>query len=90
MAFGMSPSLSGWSVALDRMHGGGGGEQHAGEDDDAGEQRAPLVGDQAAERGQRRRIARELQKAHQPRQRQQCAVRETAAPAAAAAGPARR
>ena len=68
------------TVGLDRafhgMHGGGGGEQDAGEDDDAGEQRAPFAGDQAAERGQRRRVAGELQEAHQPRQRHQCARRE--------------
>ncbi len=68
--------LVGLEVALDRIHGGSGCEQNAREDDDAGEQRAPLGGDQAAERCQRRRVARELQEAHQPRQCQQCHVWE--------------
>ena len=58
------------------IHGGGRREQHAREDDDAGEQRAPLGGDQAAERCQRRRVARELQEAHQPCQQHELVARK--------------
>ena len=68
--------LVGLEGAFHGMHGGRGQEQDAGKNDDAGKQRAPLAGNETAEGGERRRIARELEKAHQARQRRQRAVRE--------------
>lgn len=56
---------------FDGVHGSGGAEQHANKYDYACQERPPLAGDDAANGGQCRGIARKLQEAHQAREQQE-------------------